>query len=72
MVKEGGVGAALGDERMAILMFADDMVLLAEGEEELQRMMDRVKEYCDKWRLEVNVSKTKVMVVSKDGNSEVW
>ena len=30
-------------------------------------MVDRVKEYCDKWRLEVNVSKTKVMVVSKDG-----
>jgi hypothetical protein len=33
MVKEGGVGAALGDERVAILMFADDMVLFAEGEE---------------------------------------
>jgi hypothetical protein len=30
-------------------------------------MVRKVKEYCEEWRLEVNVSKTKVMVVSKDG-----
>jgi hypothetical protein len=30
-------------------------------------MVRKVKEYCEEWRLEVNVNKTKVMVVSKDG-----
>ena len=29
--------------------------------------MAKVKEFCDEWRLEVNVEKTKVMVVPKDG-----
>jgi hypothetical protein len=45
------------------------MVLMADGEEELERMVRKVKEYCEEWRLEVNVNKTKVMVVSKDGEN---
>jgi hypothetical protein len=40
---------------------------MADGEEELERMVRKVKEYCEEWRPEVNVSKTKVMVVAKDG-----
>jgi hypothetical protein len=40
---------------------------VADREEELERMVRKVKEYCEERRLEVNVSKTKVMVVSKDG-----
>jgi uncharacterized protein (DUF849 family) len=49
-----------------ILMFADDMVLMAASEEELNRLVDKVRDYCTEWKLEVNVKKTKVMVVSKD------
>ena len=52
---------------MSVLLFADDMVLVANNEEELQHLVERVKVYCDKWLLEVNVNKTKVVVVSKDG-----
>jgi hypothetical protein len=55
------------DLRIFVLLFTDDMVLMADGEQELERMARKVKEYCEVWRLEVNVSKTIVMVVSKNG-----
>jgi hypothetical protein len=66
-VKSTGFGARVGEEKVAILLFADDMVLLAESEEELRKLMKAVEEYCKEWHLEVNVEKTKVMVTSKDG-----
>ena len=66
-VKESGCGIKVGSDSMAILLFADDMVLVAKDEEELQHLVEKVKVYCDKWLLEVNVNKTKVVVVSKDG-----
>ncbi len=57
----------VGEEKVAILLFADDMVLIAESEAELRELMRAVEEYCKEWHLEVNVDKTKVMVTSKDG-----
>jgi len=53
---------------VSVLLCADDMVLVAENEIKLGHLMGKVKEYCDKWQLVVNVNKTKVVVVSKDGN----
>jgi exonuclease III len=66
-IKEGEGGVQVGEERIEVLLYADDMVLLAEDEAGLNRMMEKVKEYCNEWKLEVNVGKTKAMVVSKDG-----
>jgi len=67
-VKEGDGGVRVGEVDVPILLFADDMVLMAEGELELEQLVGKVTEYCETWHLEVNVSKTKVMVVSKDGS----
>ena len=69
-VKQSGVGVKIGDALLSVLLFADDMVLLAESEFELGVLVGKVKEFCDQWKLEVNVGKTKVMVVSKDGIEE--
>jgi retron-type reverse transcriptase len=69
-VKEDG--EEMGDLRIPVLLFADDMVLLVDEDEELERMVGKFKEYCEEWRLEVNVSKTKVMVISKNGDKVVW
>jgi GTP-dependent phosphoenolpyruvate carboxykinase len=49
------------------LLFADDMVLMGDGEEELERIVAKVKDYCEELRLEVNVSKSKEIVVSQNG-----
>lgn len=44
-----------------MLAYANDMVLMAEGEDEMRSMMGRFKEYLEGKRLELNTSKTKVM-----------
>jgi hypothetical protein len=48
---------------MNILLYADDIVLLAEKEEDLQALLFIVENWCKKWRLEVNLSKTNIMHV---------
>ena len=67
-VKESGLGVKIGGVTLSVLLFADDMVLVGNNEVELGNLVNKVKQYCDKWQLEVNVNKTKVVVVSKDGS----
>ena len=55
--------------------FADDMVIFGKNIEDLQNSLNILKSYCDKWGLEVNTSKTKVMFFRNRGplrNNEVW
>ena len=48
-------------ERVSVLAYADDLVLLAEREEDLQEMLQALSEWCEKWDLKVNKDKTKVI-----------
>lgn len=48
------------------LRYADDTVLIASSEQELQKIVDRVNVCSEKAGLELNVAKTKVMVVSTE------
>ena len=43
-------------------MYADDLVLLSETASGLQKSLNILENYCDKWKLNVNLSKTKVVV----------
>ena len=52
----------LNDLKLFLLLFADDAVLFSYTREGLQILLDRLKNYCDKWGLTVNISKTVVMV----------
>ena len=67
------------EERLKCLLFADDIVLMADSAEELQGMMDVLAEYSRKWRFEINVGKSKVMVCGPEaepkedeGRWEFW
>ena len=51
--------------RLFSLLYADDTIIMAESAEELQRALDALHEYCHKWKLTVNPSKTKVMIFSR-------
>ena len=51
--------------RLYVLLYADDTIILAESAKDLQLSLDRLKEYCDKWSLKVNVSKTKIVIFSR-------
>ena len=42
-------------------MYADDIILIAETEDDLQKMLDTLSIWSNIWRMEVNPEKTKVM-----------
>ena len=46
-------------------MYADDTVLFANSKDNLQRCLDGLKDYCDKWKLQINADKTKIVIFSK-------
>ena len=50
-------------------MYADDLIIMATSPEELQKSLDGLSEYCKKWKLNVNVKKTKCMTFSKGSNT---
>ena len=47
------------------LLYADDLVLLSETSLGLQTCLDKLQQYCYKWKLTVNTRKTKTMIVAK-------
>ena len=55
-----------------MLLYADDIVLLAETPGDLQRMLQVVSEYSQKWRFRVNPKKGKseVMVFNLEGRKK--
>lgn len=42
-------------------MYADDIVLFAENENDLQVMLNQVNDWCSRWRMNVNVTKSNVV-----------
>ena len=52
--------------RLRDLRFADDIALIAETEADLQNLLDRVHDTSNKYGMEINVPKTKVMVFTLD------
>ena len=57
----------LCDVKLNCLMFADDLVLLSESAEGLQRCLNNLQTYCEKWSLTINTEKTKVIIFNKGG-----
>ena len=46
---------------LSILLYADDIVLLAETEINLQKMLNILSLWCSKWRLTINDDKTQII-----------
>ena len=51
--------------KLCVLLYADDTVILAESEPDLQCALDGLAEYCKLWDLTVNLDKTKVVIFSQ-------
>ena len=47
------------------LLYADDTIIMAESELELQSALDAVHDYCTNLCLTVNTSNTKIMIFSR-------
>jgi hypothetical protein len=48
-----------------VLLYADDTVIVVESREDLQAQLNVFGEYCKKWKLKVNVEKTKIFIFSR-------
>ena len=60
-LKENGPTLNLVNLSINCLLYADDMVIIAETEEQLKKLLDMMYTRCKKWRLKVNKGKTKVV-----------
>ena len=67
-IKSLGRGVNCGNFQISILLYADDIVLVADNENNLQTMLDQCTAWTNKWKLAVNIDKTKVMHIRKKRN----
>ena len=65
MIKRDNLGVSVGDILVFILLYADDIVLLAENEEDLQEMVQRLETFCVQSQMNVNIPKTKIMIFER-------
>ena len=66
IMRNAGLGEALAGIKIARrninnFRYADDTILMAEGEEELKSLLMKVKEESEKVGLKLNIQKTKIM-----------
>src|SRR6185503_812188 len=61
-IKQAGKGVFYGRVRICILMFADDIVLIAENKADLQVLMDITYQYSKRWRFLFNYDKSAVVI----------
>ena len=45
-------------------MYADDTVLFANSKEKLPNFLNRLNQYCNKWKLQIDAEKNKVLIFS--------
>lgn len=60
-------GVRLGNKRPYTLAYADNIVLIAEKEDEMRSVLNRLERYLDKKGLELNAKKLKIMRFKNGG-----
>jgi len=66
-LRQSGYGSKFLGLDVGALLYADDVVLLADSAEELQGLINTVDEFCKKWKMSMNMKKSKVMMVCASG-----
>ena len=61
---EAQAGIKIARRNINNLRYADDIILMAESEEELKSLLMKVKEESEKVGLKLNIQKTKIMASS--------
>lgn len=60
---KAGYGCEFNGLDIGALLYADDVVLLADSAAKLQGLIDTVDAFCRKWKMSMNMKKSQVMVV---------
>ena len=67
-IDRGCKGIKLNDlVEILVLFYADDLILLGESPEDLNRKLGILQQYCEENGLKVNIKKTKVIIFRKGG-----
>jgi len=48
--------------KLVILLYADDTAILSDNETDLRHALGSFKTYCDTWKLNINLTKTKIII----------
>ena len=73
--ENGSEEITVDDLKLCLLLYADDSVLIAESRLDLQNSLDSVHESGQRWKLCVNILKTKIVVFRKGGRlsrDDIW
>ena len=60
-IKSLGKGVNIDNENVSILMYADDIVLIAENEEDLQYMLNELNNWCNVNSMTINFTKSNIV-----------
>ena len=52
---------------ISCLLYADDLILLSQSENGLQKCLDRLNCYLKKWKMKINIKKTKIIIFNRSG-----
>ena len=65
---DGNDPIVVGHTPMNCLIYADDLVIMSTSAEGLQQCLNKLATYCNKWKLQVNLKKTKVILFNRQGS----
>ena len=65
---EGNNPVILGNTELSCLKYADDLIIMSTSPLSLQKCISKLEQYCTKWKLEVNLKKTKIMIFNRQGS----
>ena len=54
-------GIQYGTAYVTVLLYADDIVILSDCEENMQIQLNKLSAWCKKWRMNINIDKTKII-----------
>ena len=66
-INDLNIGIPCDSRMISSLVYADDIILLTENEQDLQKLLDAVHSWCSKWGLSINTKKSNVIHFRKKG-----
>ena len=63
--KQGNQAMRWGHVVLSLLMYADDLCIIADSPDNLQQTLNILSDFCEQWNLKVNPAKSQVIIFSK-------
>ena len=59
------------DISVSCLLYADDLIILSESKEGMQKALNKLSSYCKSWKLKINMNKSKIMCLNETVNPNI-